>query len=83
MSLQKEAEMRFCGSEGGFALPDLPVEEQLGIVTPLVPLWELGAGHRAGRHGQGRTAEDGQREAEDTLMARSGFQSWGCHLVPC
>lgn len=53
MSLQKEAEPRFCGSEGGFALLDFPVEEQLGIVTPLGPLWELGMGYRAGSHGWG------------------------------
>lgn len=48
MSLQKEAKLRFCGSVGGFALLDLPVQEQLGILTPSVQLRELGTGHRPG-----------------------------------
>lgn len=48
MSLQKEAKLRFCGSVGGFALLDLPIQEQLGILTPSVQLRELGTGHRPG-----------------------------------
>lgn len=68
MSLQKEAELRFCGWVGAFALLDLPVEEQLGVITPSVQLRELGTEHRQGasRHGQGGIAEDGQRAPEDT-----------------
>lgn len=82
MSLQKEAKLRFCGSVGGFALLDLPVEEQLGILTPSAQLQELGTGHRPGD-----TAGEGERRMDRgrlrTPTPRGGIQSWGCRLVPC
>lgn len=54
MSLQREAELRFCGSMGALASVDIPVGDRLGAVTRSERLQELGTGLwlAAGTHGE-------------------------------
>lgn len=64
MSFQEEAEPRFCGVVGSFAVLQLPIEKQLGTVRPSVEPQDTAQDPQS-RH----IAEDGQRAAKDVSMA--------------
>lgn len=80
MSLQREAELRFCGSMGALASVDIPTGDRLGVVTRSERLQELGVGlwPAAGTHREKKQRMDkGELRIHQIRMARGSIQSLG------